>query len=1148
MASYQIHIQISSSIQPSSTGQDLLDVVIKHLNLLETSYFGLRYIDQSSIANSSKDYGSTRLDQVWLDMKKNIIKQLRDVQPMTVYFGVKYYASDPCKLAEEITRYQFFLQCKQDILHSRLPVSFELAIELFALAVQSELGDFDPQIHHEGYVSEFQFLPNQTVDLERRVAAYHRKLNGQVPATAEMNFLDRVKWLDLYGCELHPIQYNDEEREEYALGLNPNGVLVLRNRIKVAQYQWSRVTKAKCQGRCFLMDVVDHNDSSNISQNYDTTTSNLKQQNSESVRRHRFGFRLADKRLAQRLLWSFEAHKSFQHLVHNSATLNQLAQRQQMKFSQKFRNSIRSAINVVHAQQQQYNSFRHQQQQQQQQRTRSSIKAKPQLLDPQQSVIQQQHYSIDRAPPTVVRMPSRRYSNRSTSSRRPQSYRAPPDRTNPSANGNGLPMAPAFKIPHHPSEPGISQTMVESQRQQALLMMSQLRDPSGGYLGKSQTLRPIPVSMKESKKNLYHQQMMNMMVAAAQQQRNLQQTDNSILSPSQHLIQPTIYRTSSVINGLDQLGPTNMDGRIMAGLPAHLQTRPLPVPDRSAANLNVMQLFCGQPIPMAIHQRGHESPRSTKSAIAPSSAMKLASKKLMQQQLFNQRHATLDETPLLLASDATHRAHLYPSSTNANRVHYPVAYNVANICASANVSPKSVRSGRISHHHRSKSTNENLHLLPGKLDERSHNDVGPNLLLTTANSMGPPPGYNSKSDHSGKYRQQSLMKMSALDGGGLLLDTGRLVSLEGSKNRNLRPRSMICSKQRKASFATDEEEPEEDEDDCCCSRSDCSSIVERKSSQYCRRSSTSRNDDNISAMNKKIPLSIDDRQEWDAIRKRHNEFSSGEGLFARQYQQDHNNNSNNTINSNCGRQVVKNIAIKQATPILLSMNYVDSKNDNSNSKAVQMLNLQRQQLQQHNSSGQTHEPSAKLGNVLTESPRLQSSQSSSPQSASSVASSLKSAGPTSIMVQTGLKSSMAKIKATSQIEPPNSAGSSANLTTSGYYEGSSNSTGSTSLDSDSHTRLLSTGSNSEWRDESSRVAKVSINNLKIDDEDGATNNKYRGSMLVGKSNTAKQQYMLDDPPDSKSNQTNGRQITGWSSPDQQHQQTTTSMKYVSFDV
>ena len=49
---------------------------------------------------------------------------------------MKFYAADPCKLVEEITRYQFFLQVKLDILQGRLPVTQELSVDLAALALQ----------------------------------------------------------------------------------------------------------------------------------------------------------------------------------------------------------------------------------------------------------------------------------------------------------------------------------------------------------------------------------------------------------------------------------------------------------------------------------------------------------------------------------------------------------------------------------------------------------------------------------------------------------------------------------------------------------------------------------------------------------------------------------------------------------------------------------------------------------------------------------------------------------------------------------------------------------------------------------------------------------------------------------------------------
>ncbi|CAG7825113.1 unnamed protein product, partial [Allacma fusca] len=42
-------------------------------------------------------------EQHWLDPGKYVIKQLSGTDPATFYFGVKFYAADPCKLFEEIT-------------------------------------------------------------------------------------------------------------------------------------------------------------------------------------------------------------------------------------------------------------------------------------------------------------------------------------------------------------------------------------------------------------------------------------------------------------------------------------------------------------------------------------------------------------------------------------------------------------------------------------------------------------------------------------------------------------------------------------------------------------------------------------------------------------------------------------------------------------------------------------------------------------------------------------------------------------------------------------------------------------------------------------------------------------------------------------
>ncbi|GFR59755.1 Band 4.1-like protein 4 [Elysia marginata] len=192
----------------------------------------------------------------WLDAHKSISSQLKGCTvPVKFYFGVKFYAADPCKLREEITRYLFFLQVKRDILQGRLPVSFDEAAELCGYALQSELGDFEPRVHTAGYVSEFCFVPNQTEELEARISGIHQRCVGATPIMAEHRFLEKVQWLEMYGVDLHPVQ--GESSVEYFLGLTPTGIVVYKHKSKVASYFWPRVTKSSQKGKMFMLKVKD---------------------------------------------------------------------------------------------------------------------------------------------------------------------------------------------------------------------------------------------------------------------------------------------------------------------------------------------------------------------------------------------------------------------------------------------------------------------------------------------------------------------------------------------------------------------------------------------------------------------------------------------------------------------------------------------------------------------------------------------------------------------------------------------------------------------------------------------------------------------------------------------------------------------------
>uniref|UniRef100_A0A4W3JG34 FERM domain-containing protein n=1 Tax=Callorhinchus milii TaxID=7868 RepID=A0A4W3JG34_CALMI len=147
-------------IKKSTKGSVVLEYVFRHVNLMETDYFGLRYCDRSHQTVSKTTEGV----------------ELFTGPPYTLYFGVKFYTEDPCKLKEEITRYQFYLQVKQDVLQGRLPCPINIAAQLGAYAIQSEIGDYDPFKHMAGYVSEYRFVPDQKEDLEKAIEQNHKAL------------------------------------------------------------------------------------------------------------------------------------------------------------------------------------------------------------------------------------------------------------------------------------------------------------------------------------------------------------------------------------------------------------------------------------------------------------------------------------------------------------------------------------------------------------------------------------------------------------------------------------------------------------------------------------------------------------------------------------------------------------------------------------------------------------------------------------------------------------------------------------------------------------------------------------------------------------------------------------------------------------
>ncbi|XP_055117255.1 protein 4.1 isoform X11 [Symphalangus syndactylus] len=226
-------------VEKHAKGQDLLKRVCEHLNLLEEDYFGLAIWDSAT-------------SKTWLDSAKEIKKQVRGV-PWNFTFNVKFYPPDPAQLTEDITRYYLCLQLRQDIVAGRLPCSFATLALLGSYTIQSELGDYDPELHGVDYVSDFKLAPNQTKELEEKVMELHKSYRSMTPAQADLEFLENAKKLSMYGVDLHKAK--DLEGVDIILGVCSSGLLVYKDKLRINRFPWPKVLKISYKRSSFFIKI-----------------------------------------------------------------------------------------------------------------------------------------------------------------------------------------------------------------------------------------------------------------------------------------------------------------------------------------------------------------------------------------------------------------------------------------------------------------------------------------------------------------------------------------------------------------------------------------------------------------------------------------------------------------------------------------------------------------------------------------------------------------------------------------------------------------------------------------------------------------------------------------------------------------------------
>ncbi|XP_049320585.1 FERM and PDZ domain-containing protein 2 isoform X2 [Astyanax mexicanus] len=240
-----------------SRGGDVFDMIIAHSNLVEHFYFGLAYSDDNEFFFLDNE---TKISKVAPDSWK---KEL--TSSFILHFRIKFFVSDITLLLHKLTRHQYYLQLRRDILEDRLPCDEETGLMLAALALQAEFGDSMPEVYGKNYYRPEHYVSRSVLEkmalpcLKEDLLRLHANNASMIAEESELEFLKAIQQLPEYGVLFHHVACEKKPLiAEQVLGICAKGVIVyeVKNNSRFAslRFHWRETINISAARRKFVIE------------------------------------------------------------------------------------------------------------------------------------------------------------------------------------------------------------------------------------------------------------------------------------------------------------------------------------------------------------------------------------------------------------------------------------------------------------------------------------------------------------------------------------------------------------------------------------------------------------------------------------------------------------------------------------------------------------------------------------------------------------------------------------------------------------------------------------------------------------------------------------------------------------------------------